>query len=81
MRLACRSELVSKEGVISFSRVASIRKYRLNSIKMTVFASPLFSIPTKKAATIINAITTQSLTMYAIRLSSIRVREVHGELT
>jgi hypothetical protein len=34
----------------------------------------------KKAATKINAITTQSFIMYAVGLSSIRVREAHGEL-
>jgi hypothetical protein len=42
---------------------------------------PSLSFPSKKAATIINAITTQSFKIYAVRLSSIRVREVHGELT
>jgi hypothetical protein len=35
----------------------------------------------KKAATIMNGITTQGLTTCAIRLSSIRVREAHGELS
>ena len=42
---------------------------------------PSFSFPTKKAATKTNAITTHSFIMYAARVSSIRVRGAHGELT
>ncbi len=53
--------------------------------KLLVFvevkAKPLIAYPTKKVATRINAITTQSFIMYAAWLSSIRVREAHGELT
>jgi hypothetical protein len=46
--------------------------------KNTGFKRPLSFFSTKKVATIINAITAQDLTMYAIGLSSIRVREAHA---
>jgi hypothetical protein len=51
------------------------------SPKRPSFLAPSSIFSTKKAATIINAITTQGLTMYAIWLSSIRVFEVHAQLT
>src|SRR5580700_2119309 len=65
----------------SASSISAINQ-RLDPSLGQFAARPLSEgFPIKKAATKINAITTQSFMMYAVGLSSIRVREAHGELT